>query len=96
MTKEQIEKYQKIENEIQPLKNLMGWCGGKYKIPGTSLLRMYLTKIWMCIPVIYRDKVMLSHIDTHAPVVIPKELQTEIVAVIENYIERREKEMEEI
>lgn len=61
MTKEQIEKYQKIENEIQPLKNLMGWCGDKYKIPGTFLLRMYLTKIWMCIPVILRDKLMTMH-----------------------------------
>lgn len=96
MTKEQVKKYHKIEDEIQPLKELMGWCGCKHKIPGTSLLRMYLTKIWMCIPVIYRDKIMLSHIDTHDPVVIPKELQAEIVAVIENYIERREKEMEEL
>lgn len=96
MKKEQIEKYHKIEDEIQPLKELMGWCGKNYKIPGTSLLRMYMTKIWMCIPVIYRDKIMLSHIDAHSPIVIPKELQAEIVAVIENYIERREKEMEEL
>lgn len=33
MTKEQIEKYQKIENEIQPLKELMGWCGGQIQNP---------------------------------------------------------------
>ena len=74
---------------------VLAWCF-RNEIPGTSLLRMYLTKIWMCIPVIYRDKVMLSHIDTHSPVIITKEMQTEIVAVIENYIERREKEMEEL
>lgn len=96
MIKEQVEKYEKIEKEIQPLKKLMGWCGDKYKIPGTSLLRMYITRIWGYIPVIYRDKLLFSHIDTHDPVAIPKELQAEIVAVIENYIERREKEMEEL
>ncbi len=96
MIKEQIEKYHEIEKEIQPLKDLMGWCGDKYRIPGVSAYRLFLIKIFGVIPVFLRNKILFSSIDDGSPVVIPKELQAEIVAVIENYIERREKEMEEL
>lgn len=92
MTKEQVKKYYNIEKEIQPLRALMELCGDKYRIKSLDhMWRMFM----------YTTKKRL-HLRTNEPnciefsTVIPKELQTEIVAVIENYIERREKEMEEL
>lgn len=92
MTKEQIEKYHKIEDEIRPLKGLMGFCGERYRMqaafnPWKMKLRRFRRTLRMSgqgLPECYTD------------VAIPKELQTEIVTVIENYIDRREKEMEEL
>lgn len=92
MTKEQVKKYNDIEKEIQPLRALMELCGDKYRIKS-------LDSRWRMI--IYTAKKLL-HLRCNEPncieysVAIPKELQAEIVAVIENYIERREKEMEEL
>lgn len=92
MTKEQIKKYYNIEKEIQPLRSLMELCGDKYRIKSLD----YRWRMFM-----YTTKKRL-HLRTNEPnciefsTVIPKELQTEIVAVIENYIERREKEIEEL
>lgn len=92
MTKEQINKYREIEKEIQPLKELMEFCGEKYRArhifePWKLRIRRFAQTFWLSahgVPEYCSD------------VVIPAELQTEIVAVIENYIERREKEMEEL
>ena len=92
MTKEQVKKYNDIEKEIQPLRALMELCGDKYR-------GKLLDHRWRMI--MYTAKKLL-HLRSNEPnciefgAVIPKELQTEIVAVIENYIERREKEMEEL
>lgn len=92
MTKEQVKKYREIEDEIRPLKGLMELCGEKYRAqaafnPWRIMLRRFCRTIRVSgrgLPECYTD------------VAVPKELQAEIVAVIENYIERREKEMEEI
>ncbi len=92
MTKEQVKKYNDIEKEIQPLRALMELCGDKYRIKSLDFR-------WRMI--MYTAKKLL-HLRCNEPncieygAAIPKELQTEIVAVIENYIERREKEMEEL
>ena len=96
MTKEQVKKYNDIEKEIQPLRAIMNLCGDKYRIKS-------LNSGWRMI--MYTAKKLL-HLRCNEPncieycieysAAIPKELQTEIVAVIENYIERREKEMEEL
>lgn len=92
MTKEQVERYQEIEAEIRPLKGLMEFCGKKYREPQffnpwKMIIRRFCQVIRLSgrgLPECYTD------------VAVPKELQTEIVEVIENYIERREKEMEEL
>lgn len=93
MTKEQVKKYSEIEDEIQPLKNLMGLCGNKYRDKP-------LDRMWRMSMYVFCKKVLMFRCNEpftrQYETILPKELQIEIVAVIENYIERREKEMEKL
>lgn len=93
MTKEQVKKYREIEDEIRPLKNLMELCGNKYR--GRPLDRMWRMSMY-----VFCKKVLMFRCNEpftrQCETTFPKELQTEVVTVIENYIERREKEMEEL
>lgn len=92
MTKEQVEKYRKIEDEIRPLKEYMKFCGERFrKYTNCNPWKMRLRRLGKVIRLSGRGLP-----ECYTDIAIPKELQIEIVAVIENYIERREKEMEEL
>lgn len=92
MTEKQYEEYSKIKAETTELKEFLFWCGKKYKHRAASYFRARLIgrKVFISIG----RKGYGSIGDTE--VTLPEELQKSIIDVIEQYVDRREKELEEI
>ena len=93
MTKEQYNKYTEITKELEPIKEFLLWCGNKYKKV------VYDYPFWICISkrikgFVIRNKVSFAKWKHETE--LPKELQRRIVKVVEEYVEEREKELEEL
>ena len=97
MTTEQYEKYKEIREEIKPIKNFLEWCGtyphkdlnvGKYRF---SLRTLFSKNKGVAL---YREMYAAGVSDNTFE--IPKELQNRIIAVVENYVEEKEMELERI
>lgn len=91
MTKDQFEKYQKIEQEINPIRYFLSWCGKRYKDP-TVGLKPFSIKTFFKRFCLYRHFPGVREADNLFE--IPYDLQCRIVKVMEEYLEEREKEME--
>lgn len=94
MTKEQYEKYSAIKAEIAEIKEFLWWCGKKYK--GDLLSRQYETKT-----ITRKKQIRVGRKGNcggieDTEIILPKELQEGIIDLIEQYVEKREKEMEAI
>ena len=92
MTEKQYQKYQAIETEIKDVKRFLGWCGNKYhscqgKYP--FMVRMLRKRFALV------DKRPWKNIDD-ATYYIPQELQKRIIDVIEQYVDEKEQEKNEI
>jgi hypothetical protein len=92
MTERQYKRYQEIEAEIKDTKNFLSWCGNKYnscwgKYP--FILRV-LRKGFALIA-----KKPWNSVD-EATYYIPQELQERIIEVMEQYIDEKEQEKNEI
>lgn len=94
MTEKQYKEYEKITEEIKPLKDFLFWCGvsDRYKCRSGSNYGCRL---------ITRTKNFLIGRKGYGAignteVCLPAELQKEIVEVVENYVERKEKELEQL
>lgn len=92
MKKEQFEKYIAIKTEVDKIKGFLVWCGKKYKDPLTSHFPIRVIGRKVLISVGRKGLGGLN--DTE--IQLPWELQQDIIEVIEKYVERREREMEEI
>lgn len=92
MTEKQYKRYQEIETEIKDVKHFLGWCGNKY--------HSYQDKYPFILRILKKGfaLVVKSHwknID-EATYYIPQELQKRIIDVIEQYIDEKEQEKNEI
>ncbi len=90
MTEKQYKEYNEIKKEVDELKNFLSWCGRKFDNMWFSLCGAKLIG--------KKRKIFLRYIarGCFAELEPSKELQTEILEVIERYVERREKDMEAI
>lgn len=92
MTERQYKRYQEIEAEIKDTKNFLGWCGNKYhsysgKYP--FILRMFRKGFALIV-----QRPWASH--DESTYYIPRELQERIIEVMEQYIDEKEQEKNEI
>lgn len=88
MTQEQFIKYERISKDIAEIESFLGWCGKKYHCRYVREYPIKLIKRKFSIGLIGSIK------DTE--IAIPKDLQDRIIDVIENYVDEKHKELEEI
>lgn len=92
MKKEQYEKYGKLKEEIEPLKEFLSWCGDRYHCKHVSH--------YFCRLIIKSLKFFIGRVGYGAigstEIELPLELQKRIVKVIEDYVDEKEKELEQI
>lgn len=90
MTDKQFEKYKKLKEEIQPLKNFLYWCGNKYHC---DIVGRYQTRI-------LKKKFRIGRVGSgfmeSTEVELPQELQSRIIEVIEQYVDEKQKQLDEI
>lgn len=91
MTNEQYENYKKKKEELESIKGFLFWCGNRYKKTDYSYNFSIRTK---CKDFFMNRSLIFSKEEKNYK--MPKELQTRIVKVIEDYVDEVEKEMEEI
>lgn len=94
MTEKQYKRYQEIEAEIKDTKNFLGWCGNKYKSC------TYSGKYPFILRILHKGFALIAKkpwnsID-EATYYIPQELQERIIEVIEQYVDEKEQEKNEI
>ena len=93
MTKEQHEKYERLSRKIAPVKKFLFWCGDRYKEEAVSLYCFSIKTIGRKFALMARRHWCSVEDNTFE---IPHDLQQRIVAVIEQYIDEKEKELQEI
>lgn len=91
MTETQYKSYSAIREEIEPIKDFLTFCGDRYHKKGFPKYPFSLVKIAEKIAVKF-----LSPVSGAETCELPKELRDEIIKVIEDYVTRKEKELEEI
>lgn len=91
MTKEQYKKYDKIQEELRPVKWFLNWCGDRYKDKSVSKYRFrIITKVKQFF--LYKD----IYFARDKEIEIPKDLQKRIVEVIEDWVDEKEQELKNI
>lgn len=91
MTKDQFNKFKQIEDEIKPIRDFLWHCGGRrpegYRITFSLFPGFKKFSLWMNWHSGKKEDCLYE---------IPNELQWRIVSVIEDYLDEREKEKEEL
>ena len=90
MTEIQFKKYKELTEEIEPLKNFLFWCGKKYRCSSVGSYQTRILKKKFCV-----GRVGCGAIES-TEVKLPLELQSRIVDVIEQYVDEKQKEIDEI
>lgn len=90
MTEKQYKKYTELKKEIEPLKNFLFWCGKKYRCTSVGHYQTRILKKKFCV-----GRVGCGCIE-NTEVKLPDELQDRIIEVIENYVDEKQKELDEI
>lgn len=94
MTEKQFVKYREIQEEIDPIKEFLFWCGNRYHGNGFGKYRF---KLATC-----RKRFVLRRVGLAGGVVagdtfkMPRELQERIIEVVEQYFDEKQKELDEI
>lgn len=89
MTDNQFNRYKELKDEIAPLKEFLFWCGIKYHAGWISRRQMRIIKKKFCV---CKD---FGPIENNE-VKLPLELQNRIIDVIEQYVDEKQKELDEI
>lgn len=89
MTKEQYDKYEEIKKDLEPIKDFLFYCGNKYHEKGVFY---FLTKLIIKRQFRIGTRKSMDNIEF----VVPRDLHNRIIDVIEQYVDEKEKEMEEI
>ena len=90
MTDKQFKEYQKLSNEIQPLKSFLYWCGNKYHNDMVSFYQTRIIKKKFCIGRVGAG--FMENTEVNLPLI----LQKRIIDVIEQYVDEKQKELDEI
>lgn len=93
MTKEQYEKYTKINKEVENLKNFLMWCGKRYKDNNVGKYPFQINAKTKKLDL--RSMLQFSSIPDNT-YEISVELQNRIIKTIENYVDEKEKELLDI
>ncbi len=89
MTKEQYNKYEEIKKDLEPIKDFLFYCGNKYHEKG---VRYILSKL-----IIKRQfRIGTRRNMDNREFAVPRDLHNRIIDVIEQYVDEKEKEMQEI
>lgn len=89
MTKEQYNKYKQIEAELEPIKDFLFYCGNKYHEKG---VRYFLSRL-----IIKRQfRIGTRKNMDNNEFDVPRDLHDKIIDIIEQYVDEKEKEMQEI
>lgn len=98
MTKEQYEKYKKLNEEVENIKNFLFYCGKRYR--HSTYVKRFLFNILRVKIFEKRFKLNMPNAplwwDEDISLDIPEDLQERIIDVIEDYVDEKEKELEEI
>ena len=87
----QYKKYDKILEELRPVKWFLNWCGDRYKDKSVSKYRFrIITKAKQFF--LYKD----IYFARDKEIEIPKDLQKRIVEVIEQWVDEKEQELKNI
>lgn len=96
MTRDDYEKYKKLNDEIENIKTFLFYCGKRYRCK--LLFGRYVFDL---LPIKFfnkhfrlRNKGVFN--DMNDIYNIPKDLQERIIDVIEDYVDEKEKELEEL
>lgn len=89
MTKEQYDKYEEIKKDLEPIKDFLFYCGNKYHEKGVC---SFLSKLIIKRQFRIGTRKNMDNIEF----VVPRDLHNKIIDVIEQYVDEKEKEMEEI
>ena len=93
MTEEQYKKYQALTQEIKPVKAFLCWCGDRYR-ERTIGQYPFSIKVFGNKFSFRAKRYWVSETDNTFD--IPFELQSRIVAVVKQYMDEKEKELEDI
>ena len=89
MTKEQYNKYKQIEAELEPIIDFLFYCGNKYHEKG---VRYFLSRL-----IIKRQfRIGTRKNMDNNEFDVPRDLHDKIIDIIEQYVDEKEKEMQEI
>jgi len=89
MTEDQYKKYDQTIKQLAPIKDFLQWCGNKYRGEG-------LTKYFFRLKTIGKHFSFERMCEEENTYTIPYELQQRIVKTIEDYVDEKEKELEQI
>ena len=90
MTQQQYDKYTELKKEIEPLKDFLFWCGKQYRCTSVSHYKTRILKKKFCV-----GRVGVGAIE-NTEVKLPDELQDRIIEVIEQDVDEKQKELDEI
>ena len=93
MTREQHEKYERLSEKIEPVKNFLFWCGERYHEDAVTKYPFSIKTIGRRFSLMARRHWLTVENNTFE---LPHDLQQRIVSVIEQYIDEKEKELQEI
>ena len=92
MTEKQYKRYQEIEEEIKDTKKFLAWCGNKY--------HSFNGKYPFVLKMLRRGFALITQrpwsADLESTYCIPQELQQRIIEVMEQYVDEKEQEKNEI
>ena len=91
MTREQYEKYTKINDEVKHLKNFLMWCGKKYKDTFVGKYPFQIDAKTKKFDL--RSLLQFSSIPDNT-YEISVELQNRIIETIEKYVDEKEQELQ--
>ncbi len=91
MTEKEYLQYKHIKDEIDELKDFLAWCGNKYHCLGISHYRAKLKK---------KRKFLIGRVGCGAigdtELELPSVLQDRIIEIMENYVDEKQKELDEL
>lgn len=94
MTDKQFKKYKELNDKIQPIMNFLCWVGGKYSDNSISNYEFEIHPNGFKKFALKLKRYFGSSLENTYE--IPLELQKRIVKTIEQYVDEKQKELEEI
>lgn len=91
MTEKQYKEYDKITEELKPVKGFLYWCGDRYREATKHKFHMFTKAKHF-----FLDKKIYSCWEDEDTIELPEDLQRRVVKTIEDWVEEKEQELEKI